>query len=247
MTDYTKSFSKAQSSLNEGLKNYFHKVYAYMSVALAITGCAAFATINIPSVMRIMYNISPYGDITGYSLLGLIIMFAPVIISLYFFSKVMKMSISQARSMLWIYSVLIGMSLSSVLIVYTGASVTRTFLVCASIFAGMSIYGYSTKKDLTSFGAFLSMGVLGLFIALIVNMFLKSSMLDYVLSILGVGIFTGLIAWDTQKIKRMYYSLSSAEGVALEKAALLGAFQLYIDFINLFVFLLRFFGARRSD
>jgi FtsH-binding integral membrane protein len=144
----------------------------------------------------------------------------------------------------WAFAAVMGLSLSSIFLIYTGESIARTFFITAAMFGGMSIYGYSTKRDLTGIGHFLIMGVWGLFIASIVNIFLKSSALGFAVSAIGVVLFTGLIAYDTQKLKATYYQVVGiGEGVA--RAAIMGALSLYLDFINLFVSLLRFFGERR--
>jgi len=160
-----------------------------------------------------------------------------------FVTGMRKMSSSKAKSLFWIFSALWGLSLSSLLLVYTGASVARVFFITSATFGTMSIYGYTTKRDLTKLGSFLMMGLIGIIIASIVNMFMKSTMMYYVISIIGVLIFVGLTAYDTQKIKNMY--LSSDSGEIMGKKAVMGALTLYLDFINLFIMLLRLFGQRR--
>ena len=143
----------------------------------------------------------------------------------------------------WVYATLIGMSLASLGFVYTGASITKTFLICSAMFGGMSLYGYSTKKDLTSMGSFLFMGLIGLVIASLINILFRSPAIEFALSFLGVLIFTGLIAYDTQKLKSLYYQGTDTEG----KIGIMAAFTLYLDFINLFIYLLRFFGEKIND
>jgi FtsH-binding integral membrane protein len=154
------------------------------------------------------------------------------------------MKASTAQALYWVYAALMGVSLSSIFLVYTGASITRVFFISAASFAGLSLYGYTTKKNLSAFGSFLIMGLIGILIAGLVNMFLQSSMLYFIISVAGVLIFAGLTAYDTQKIKDMYWSGDGHE--IASKKAVMGAFTLYLDFINLFIMLLRLFGDRRD-
>ena len=154
-----------------------------------------------------------------------------------------KMSASKAQTVFWVFAALMGLSLSWILLVYTGASVARVFFITSATFGAMSLYGYTTKRDLTKFGSFLMMGLIGIIIASLVNIFLKSSMMYFVISILGVLIFVGLTAYDTQKIKNMY--VASDTGELMGKKAVMGALTRYLDFINLFIMLLRLFGQRR--
>ncbi len=153
------------------------------------------------------------------------------------------MSASKAQISFWIFAALMGLSLSSIFLFYTGTSITRVFLITSATFGAMSIYGYTTKRDLTKFGSFLMMGLIGIILASLVNIFMKSTMMHFVISILGVLIFVGLTAYDTQKIKNMYQS--SDTGELIGKKAVMGALTLYLDFINLFIMLLRLFGQRR--
>ena len=154
-----------------------------------------------------------------------------------------KMSAAKAQTVFWVFAALMGLSLSWILLVYTGASVARVFFITSATFGAMSIYGYTTKRDLTKLGSFLMMGLIGIIIASVVNIFMKSTMMYFVISILGVLIFVGLTAYDTQKIKNMY--LASDTGEIMGKKAVMGALTLYLDFINLFIMLLRLFGQRR--
>tara|TARA_B100000282_G_scaffold130008_1_gene93154 strand:- start:43 stop:525 length:483 start_codon:yes stop_codon:yes gene_type:complete len=154
-----------------------------------------------------------------------------------------KMSASKAQTVFWIFAGLMGASLSSIFLAYTGTSITRVFFITAGTFGAMSIYGYTTKRDLTKLGSFLFMGLIGIIIASLVNIFLKSSMMYFIISIIGVLVFVGLTAYDTQKIKNMY--LASDSGELIGKKAVMGALTLYLDFINLFIMLLRLFGQRR--
>jgi hypothetical protein len=172
-----------------------------------------------------------------------VVMLAPLGVVFYMSFGIRKMSAAKAQGTFWVFAALMGASLSSIFLVYTGASITRVFFITAGTFGGMSIYGYTTKRDLTKLGSFLMMGLIGIIIASIVNIFMKSTMMYFVISILGVLIFVGLTAYDTQKIKNMY--LVSDSGEIMGKKAVMGALTLYLDFINLFIMLLRLFGQRR--
>ena len=172
-----------------------------------------------------------------------VVMLAPLGVVFYMSFGIAKMSSSKAQAAFWVFAALMGASLSSIFLVYTGESITRVFFITAGTFAAMSIYGYTTKKDLTKLGSFLMMGLIGIIIASIVNIFMKSTMMYFVISIIGVLIFVGLTAYDTQKIKNMY--LVSDSGEVMGKKAVMGALTLYLDFINLFIMLLRLFGQRR--
>lgn len=230
------SFASTASgvSYDQGLRNYMTKIYNYMSVALGISGLVAFMVSSSPALMQALFG-TP---------LVWVVMFAPLIFVFFFSYKLNSIPAATAKNYLWIYAGLFGVSLATIFIAYTGASIARVFFITSSVFGAMSIYGYTTKRDLTNFGAFLIMGLIGLIIASIVNIFLKSSGLDFALSAIGVLIFTGLTAYDTQKLKHMYYHTSDQELVA--KYAVIGALNLYMDFINLFLMLLKFFGDRRN-
>ncbi|MEY3197526.1 MAG: hypothetical protein RLZZ59_897 [Pseudomonadota bacterium] len=245
--DYTTQIKSASSSktMDIGLREYMLKVYNYMALALGVTGIAAYATMNIPFVARLMFNFSEYGHVTNTTMLGMIIMISPIFIAFYFFSNAMNVSVEKSQIMLWVYSALTGMSLSSLGFVYTGESIARTFFICASLFGTMSIYGYTTKRDLTAMGSFMIMGVIGLLIASLVNMFMNSPGLYFATSVLGVIIFTGIVAWNTQRIKDTYFAVGGGE--LGQRMAVVSAFSLYLDFINLFLYLIRFFGVRRND
>ncbi|NRB11405.1 MAG: Bax inhibitor-1/YccA family protein [Rickettsiaceae bacterium] len=232
MIDYTKSFTQERKHYDEGLRAYMLKIYNFMAMGLALTGGVAVATLNFPPLMKLMAG--------G---LGAVIMFAPLLIAIYFFMAIKNMSVGTAKVVFWVYAGLMGMSLSTLGLVYTGESIARTFFICAAVFGSMSIYGYTTKKDLTSMGSFLIMGLIGLIIVSLVNIFLQSPAIHFATGLIGVAIFMGLTAWDTQKLKAMYYHTGGGE--AGQKMAIMGAFTLYLDFINLFLYLLRFFGDRR--
>ena len=231
--------------MDEGLRAYMLKVYNYMATGVLLTGVVALLTFKMSVVTEggSIVALTEIGNAIYLSGLKWIIMLAPLGIVFYMSFGINKMSSSKAQTVFWIFAGLMGLSLSSILLVYTGLSVTRVFFITSATFGAMSIYGYTTKRDLTKFGSFLMMGLIGIIIASLVNIFLKSSMMYFVISILGVLIFVGLTAYDTQKIKNMY--VASDSGEVLGKKAIMGALTLYLDFINLFIMLLRLFGQRR--
>ena len=232
-TSFASSASRT-STFDSALRDYMVKVYQYMSIALGISGLVAFVVSSSPALMQAIFG-TP---------LSFLVMLAPLGFVIFFGIKLNSISAEKAKSYLWIYSGLMGLSLASIFAIYTGTSITRVFLITASTFGAMSLYGYSTKKDLTNFGSFLIMGLIGIMIASLVNIFLKSSAFDFAISLIGVFLFIGLTAYDTQRIKQTYYHFSgNSEMVA--KMAVVGALNLYMDFINLFLMLLRFFGDRR--
>ena len=214
-----------------------------MAMGLVVTGVFAFSTLNFPPLAALMFNIGPNGEFIGTSGLGMLISFAPLGIAIYFFMGLGRMSVNTAQTLFWVYAAVMGMSLSYLGLVYTGQSLARTFFICASVFGAMSIYGYTTKTDLTSMGSFLIMGLIGIIVVSLVNIFLRSPAIDFATSFIGIAIFMGLTAWDTQKLKTIYYN--SGGGEMGQKMAVLGAFTLYLDFINLFLYMLRFFGDRK--
>ncbi|MCP5374502.1 MAG: Bax inhibitor-1/YccA family protein [Rickettsiaceae bacterium] len=243
MIDYTKSFVKDKGSFDEGLRNYMLKIYNFMAMGLVVTGVFAFSTLNFPPLAGLMFNIGPNGEFISTSGLGMLISFAPLGIAIYFFMGLGRISVNTAQTLFWVYAAVMGMSLSYLGLVYTGQSLARTFFICASVFGAMSLYGYTTKTDLTSMGSFLIMGLIGIIVVSLVNIFLRSPAIDFATSFIGIAIFMGLTAWDTQKLKTIYYN--SGGGEMGQKMAVLGAFTLYLDFINLFLYLLRFFGDRK--
>ena len=251
--EFNKQSSTVRSSateeiIDQGLRAYMLKVYNYMATGVLLTGIIALITFKMSVVT------DQSGAIVGLTQMGnaiylsglkwlVMVMLATLGIVFYMSFGINKMSASKAQTTFWVFAALMGLSLSSILLVYTGLSVTRVFFITSATFGAMSIYGYTTKRDLTKFGSFLMMGLIGIIIASIVNIFLKSSMMYFVISILGVLIFVGLTAYDTQKIKNMYVASDSGEIVG--KKAVMGALTLYLDFINLFIMLLRLFGQRR--
>ena len=231
---------------DEGLRAYMLKVYNYMATGILMTGIIALITFKMSVVTDSsgsIIGLTQVGNAIYMSGLKWLVMLAPLGIVFYMSFGINKMSAAKAQTTFWIFAALMGLSLSSILLVYTGMSITRVFFICSATFGAMSIYGYTTKRDLTKLGSFLMMGLIGIIIASIVNIFMKSSMMYFVISILGVLIFVGLTAYDTQKIKNMY--AASDTGELMGKKAVMGALTLYLDFINLFIMLLRRFGQRR--
>ena len=232
--------------MDEGLRAYMLKVYNYMATGVLLTGIVALLSFKMSVVTDAggsIVALTSFCSAIYMSGLKWVVMLGPLGIVFYMSFGINKMSAAKAQTTFWIFAALMGLSLSSILLVYTGMSITRVFFICSATFGAMSIYGYTTKRDLTKLGSFLMMGLIGIIIASIVNIFMKSSMMYFVISILGVLIFVGLTAYDTQKIKNMY--AASDTGELMGKKAVMGALTLYLDFINLFIMLLRLFGQRR--
>ncbi|MBL6942404.1 MAG: Bax inhibitor-1/YccA family protein [Rhodospirillales bacterium] len=232
----------ASVEIDAGLREYMLRVYNYMASGLALTGIIAYFSANTPAILNLLYATGPDGMLqpTGLAWIAMLSPFA-FILALSF--GINKMQASTAQAVFWAFAAVMGLSLANIFLVYTGASVTRVFFITAGTFAGMSLYGYTTKRDLTGMGSFLMMGLIGLIIAMVVNMFMQSSAMHFVISVLGVLIFVGLTAYDTQKIKSIYMEADSA--AVMTKKAIMGALTLYLDFINLFLMLLRLFGERK--
>ncbi len=242
MSSNTRSGSQAVE-MDEGLRSYMMQVYNYMASALILTGLVAYFASGSEAFMSMMFTVGADGSVS-MSPLAWIVAFAPLGVVFYLGARMHKMSTSAAKGWFFGYAALMGLSLYYVFAMFTGESITRVFFITAGLFGVMSLFGYTTKKDLTSWGSFLIMGVFGIIIASVVNIFLQSSAVHFAVSIIGVFLFIGLIAYDTQKLKRMYYEYSG-QADALAKSSIMGALSLYLDFINLFIMLLRFFGERR--
>jgi len=232
----------ASVQIDAGLREYMLRVYNYMASGLALTGIIAYFSANTPAILNMLY-VAGEGGVLQPTGLAYLVMFSPLAFVLVLSFGINKMQASTAQTVFWAFAAVMGLSMASIFLVYTGASITRVFFITAGTFAGMSLYGYTTKRDLTGMGSFLMMGLFGIIIASIVNMFLQSSAMHFVISVLGVLIFVGLTAYDTQKIKSVYEEADGAE--VMTKKAIMGALTLYLDFINLFVMLLRLFGDRR--
>ena len=220
-----------------GLRSYMLSVYNYMASGVLLTGIVAllFSRGGIQSPAAQLF-------IQG-GILAWVVILAPLGVVMWLSWGINRISTTTAKVLFWVYAVLMGLSLSTVLLVYTGASVAQTFFASAAAFAGLSLWGYTTKRDLSAMGTFLIMGLVGLIIAGLINLFMQSSTLSLAISAIGVLIFAGLTAYDTQKIKSIYFHVAGSEMVA--KSIVMGALTLYLDFINLFMFLLRFMGDRR--
>ncbi len=231
-----KNFSttaRTGAQVDVGLRNYMLRVYNYMATGLGLTGLTAYFVAITPSLFNAIYGTPLYW----------VVALAPLGFVFYLSARLHKISFSKAQTMFWLFAGVMGLSMAYIFIAFTGASIARVFFITAGTFAGMSLYGYTTKKDLSGWGSFLFMGLIGIIIASIVNIFLKSPMLYYVISWIGVLVFVGLTAYDTQRIKEIYYASDTAE--ISGKKAIMGALKLYLDFINLFIMLLHLFGQRR--
>ena len=239
MNGLEKSVSTNQTEALPVAKTYLSGVFGWMFLALSITAVTSWLFAGSEQLIALLYNAQG-----GMTLLGWIVLLAPFGFVLWMSAGYQRMAASTMALVFVIYSILMGMSLSFVFLAYTGTSIATTFLITAGMFGVMAVTGYTTKTDLTKFGSIMMMGVVGLFIAMIVNMFMQSSGMDYIISFLGVLIFTGLTAYDVQKLKRIG-SGAVAGTENTRKLTIMGALTLYLDFINLFLFLLRFFGNRR--
>jgi len=243
--------ARADASIDQGLRAYMLRVYNLMALGLAITGFAALGTVMLATTTDPTAAVATLGNGkmltgTGVAIYGSplrwVVMLAPLALVFFLSFRIHKMSVSAAQTTFWAYAALVGVSLSSIFLVYTSASIVQTFFVTAASFGALSLWGYTTKRDLTGMGSFLFMGVIGIIIAMLVNLFLQSSALQFAISAIGVLVFAGLTAYDTQQIKEMYYEQDD-EMVAGRKA-IMGALRLYLDFINMFMFLLQFLGNR---
>ena len=224
------------------------RVYNYMASGLALSGIVAFALFNFEGLASVFFDVRvlPSGRtaVAGLNVLGWVAILAPIGLLLLVSFRAAKMSVMSIQAVYWAVTALMGVSLSLLLFRYTGASVARTFFVTAAAFGALSLYGYTTKRDLTAIGKFLFMGVIGLILASVVNMIWPSGTMSFIISAAGVLIFSGLIAYDTQRIKEQYADAWGSD--ALEKVAVFGALSLYLDFVNLFQFLMSFMGQERD-
>lgn len=226
--------------IDEGLRSYMLKVYNYMGIGLAVTGLVAYFA--SAAAVTADGQLTAWGALLYTSPLMWVIALAPLGFVLVLSFGINKLSVGAAQMTFWAFAAVMGLSMSSIFMVYTDASIAKTFFITAATFGAMSLYGYTTKRDLTGMGNFLFMGLIGLIIAMVVNIFLQSSMLEFAISAVGVLVFVGLTAYDTQKIKESYHVSFGAD--VLAKNAVMGALSLYLDFINLFMMLLRLFGNR---
>ncbi len=230
--------------IDQGLRAYMLRVYNYMGIGVAITGVVAYLTfamavVNTDSGMQL----TSFGSFIYASAFKWVVIFAPLAMVFLISARINKMSLPGAQAAFWAFAALMGMSISTIFLAYAHESIARVFFITAASFGALSLYGYTTKKDLSAWGSFLFMGLIGIIIAMLVNLFLASSALQFAISVIGVLIFAGLTAYDTQQIKEMYYA--GDDGTVAGRKAVMGALRLYLDFINLFMMLLSLFGDRR--
>jgi uncharacterized protein len=233
---WTVGSTGARVGIDVGLRDYMLRVYNYMASGLALTGIVAYvaAAGGADSFIAHIYR-TPVMWLVVLAPLGLVMLLS---------FGIQRMQASTAQMVFWLYAGLMGLSLSTIFLVYTGTSIARVFFITAGTFAAMSLYGYTTRRDLSQFGSFLFMGLIGIIIASLVNMFLASAAMQFAISVIGVIVFTGLTAYDTQSIKEMYYEGDGSEIAG--KKAVMGALRLYLDFINLFMMLMQLLGTRRD-
>jgi FtsH-binding integral membrane protein len=226
--------ASSAAELDEGLRRHMLRVYNHMGLGLVLTGIVAFFVASTPAI---------YQPIFGTPLKW-VVMFAPLAFVFFFSFRIHAISAATAQTLFWVFCGLMGLSLASVALVFTGTSIARTFFITAAMFGATSLYGYTTRRDLSRMGSFLFMGLIGVVIAAIVNIFLASSALQFVISVVGVLVFTGLTAYDTQNIKEQYAEAHGSESNS--KLAVFGALSLYLNFINIFQLLLNFTGQRQQ-
>jgi FtsH-binding integral membrane protein len=249
----------ADAAVDEGLRAYMLRVYNYMAVGVALTGVVAYLLFTYtvtndaslaarsavgPIALRSGAYLTPLGYSLFVSPLKWVVMLAPLGFVLLFSGLIYRMSVGMAQALFWAFAAIMGVSLSSIFLVYTGQSITQVFFVTAAAFGALSLYGYTTKKDLSAFGKFLFMGLIGIILAGLVNMIWPSGTMTFIISVAGVLIFSGLIAYDTQKIKEQYSEAYGSD--VADKMAIFGALSLYLDFVNLFQFLMSFMGQNRD-
>ncbi|MDG4854099.1 MULTISPECIES: Bax inhibitor-1/YccA family protein [unclassified Mesorhizobium] len=223
---------RAGAVYDEGLRRHMLRVYNYMGLGLVVTGLVALVVASTPALYVPIFS-TP---------LKWVVMLAPLAFVMFFSFKMQTMSAASAQAMFWAFCAVMGLSLASVFLVFTGTSIARTFFIAATMFGATSLYGYTTRRDLTQFSSFLIMGLIGVVIASLVNLFLGSTALQFAISVIGIAVFIGLTAWDTQTIKEQYAENFDAE--SQQKLAVFGAFSLYLNFINIFQLLLNFTGER---
>jgi uncharacterized protein len=243
----TRGFGAARATvIDAGLRAYMIRVYNYMAAGVALTGVVAWFTYNaavITDATGRITGLTPFGQAIFGGPLTIVLFLGTLGIVFFMSFRINRLQAGTALALFMLYAGLLGLMLSSVFLAYTGASITRTFFISAASFGALSLYGYTTQRDLSPVGSFLVMGLFGLILAMVVNIFLKSTGLDFAISAIGVLIFAGLTTWDTQRIKEMYSA--NDDGTISGRKAVMGALTLYLDFINLFLFLLRFMGDRR--
>jgi FtsH-binding integral membrane protein len=235
---------RAAAQTDQGLRAFMLAIYNHMALGVAITGAVALGVFMLTTqTVDGALSLTSFGRILYGSPLQWVVIFAPLAVVLFMSFGAARLSASTARTLFYVYAALVGLSMSAIFLIYTGGSIARVFFVTAATFGALSLYGYTTRRDLSAMGTFMFMGLVGLLIGSLVNLFLASSGLQFVLTLGGVLVFAGLTAWDTQKLKSMYWEGHGAE--ESDKLAIYGALDLYLDFINLFMHLLRLLGDRR--
>lgn len=229
------------AAVDEGLRAYMLRVYNYMAIGTAVTGITAWVVANT-ALINLFYAARADGAV-GPTILGWIAFISPLVFILAMNFGINRMKASTLQLLYWAVTVVFGISLANIFLTFTGESIARVFFIAASLFGVMSLYGYTTKRDLTNWGSFLFMGLIGIIIAMVVNIFIGSTMIQFAISVIGVLVFTGLAAYDTQRIKNTYDAVSHS-GELMAKSAVQGALSLYLDFLNLFIMLLHLFGNR---
>ncbi len=241
---FSQTFAGSGQKLDSGLRNFMLSVYNLMCAGLVVTAIASYACLNVPAVTSVFFNVAPNGMLYGVSPLGYMAFIGPILFSMTLSFGIQSMSAASARMVFFALTATQGVGLSAILFAYTDASIAKAFLASASCFGIMSIYGHTTKHDITSWGGFLMVGLIGIMISSIINIFLGSAAVDFALSALAILVFMGLTAYDTFTLKQLYFR--SGGGAYGQKIAIIGALQLYLNFINLFVYLLKFFGRRKD-
>jgi FtsH-binding integral membrane protein len=248
-TRYGGAISRSQAEIDQGLRSYMLGVYNYMAIGLAITGLFALgiymlsiSSVPTPYALRGGLYLTQLGYTLFVSPLKWVVILAPLALVFFLSFRVDKMSVGAAQLTFWIYAALVGVSLAILLMVYTHTSIARVFFITAASFGALSLWGYTTKRDLSGWGSFLFIGLIGIILASLVNIWLASSMLQWIISCVGVLVFAGLTAYDTQQIKEMYDV--NDDGTATGRKSIMGALRLYLDFLNLFLMLLNLFGNR---
>lgn len=246
------SVGGAVSAIDEGLRAHMLRVYNYMTVGLLLTGLLAYGTYSLATTSDPALAVATMGNGVMLTSLGAtiyggimmwVLILAPLALVFFFSFKIQSMRPATAQITFWVFAALIGLSLSSIFLVYTHTSIVRVFFITAASFGALSLYGYTTQRDISGWGSFLLMGLIGVIIASVVNLFMQSSMLQFVVSVIGVLVFAGLTAWDTQRLKTEYM-YGAMDGEVMEKSAISGALSLYLNFINMFTMLLSLFGQR---
>lgn len=250
MSDFNRGYARsipadrADMSVDAGLRSFMLGVYNKVALGLVVSAALAYITGQVEPVQQMLYRVTADGRLAGFQPLGYVVAFGPLALMMFGMFGLRNATPRSSGIYYWALVAMMGASLGAITLIYTGASIFQTFLITATAFGGLSLFGYTTKKDLTAMGSFLMIGVIGLIIASLVNIFLQSSMMSFIVSVLGVLIFAGLIAFDTQRLKMTYYELGGDQA-AMGVATNFGALSLYINFINLFQFLLQLFGDRR--